>query len=574
MMEEIINNLKNFVEEKNILKKQISEIEFKRNELAEERNAKKACNKIENNEEIWAEVNCLGKQIADLGDQSQWFQKQLDFKLIALKEQLYLQIDSLIAEEVRKTRIITSQVEELGIYTSEMKIVVELTHQIDLTKQKIDQCLEVRKLVKNGQIGDVINLLTNKNDSSKNAKTIVAEEKQVQTVKESIQNVDETVEECNEQTIEKLEGTVNSEIEEDIVSEKLCGQNVNTEAEMPNVENIQVQETNEIEFEDAPNISELHVEEFKPEELKIEEFNLDELCVEPLTVEEFKEEATENIEETKTNVELNENVQKVEEQNETIEPIENVQNIEKQNEVAKENENVLKIEENNNAEAKEEKYSIDNEIIKALEEQIAKEQEIISFDEDDTKLFETEEETVATIKNIVVKVEEGELVYKAEISDGTSIKVYPVKEGLLKKEKIEREGWKNMLIRYSADAYVELDNSAIKKMDIAIAELFERYATKYDQDAQKVIYNYVMSFSDSGEYDASVLPPITYNLLYIGEAKISKVELKVIQKNIKNASKNSVVEIVGNTKKIGKIKYFIRKIFKYNTPKALPVVED
>ena len=218
MMEEIINNLKNFVEEKNNLKKQISEIEFKRNELAEERNAKKAYNNIENNEEIWAEVNCLGKQIADLGDQSQWFQKQLDFKLIALKEQLYLQIDSLIAEEVRKTRIITSQVEELGIYTSEMKIVVELTHQIDLTKQKIDQCLEIRKLVKNGQIGDVINLLTNKNDSSKNAKTIVAEEKQAQAVKESIQNVDETVEECNEQTIEKLEGTVNSEIEEDIVS--------------------------------------------------------------------------------------------------------------------------------------------------------------------------------------------------------------------------------------------------------------------------------------------------------------------------------------------------------------------
>ena len=32
MMEEIINNLKNFVEEKNNLKKQISEIEFKRNE--------------------------------------------------------------------------------------------------------------------------------------------------------------------------------------------------------------------------------------------------------------------------------------------------------------------------------------------------------------------------------------------------------------------------------------------------------------------------------------------------------------------------------------------------------------
>lgn len=514
MMEEIINDLKNFVEERNNLKKQISEIEFKRNELAEERNAKKAYNKIENNEEIWAEVNCLGKQIADLGDQSQWFQKQLDFKLIALKEQLYLQIDSLIAEKIRKTRIISLQLEELGVYTSEMEIVVELTHQIDLIKQKMNQYLDVRKMVKKGQIEEAINLLVNKNDSSKNVKTMVAEEYN------------------DEQTTEK----------DGVLTEKLCTKNIKNELEITNVENIEVKGIDEIEFENAPNISELHVEEFKPEELKIEEFNLNELCVEPLTVEEFKEEATENVEETKANVELNENIQK--------------------------------IEEDNNTEVKEEKYSIDNEIIKVLEEQMDKEQEIISFDENDTKLFETEEETVATIKNIVVKVEEGELVYKAEIGDGTSIKVYPVKEGLLKKEKTERKGWKNMLIRYSADAYAELDNTAIKKMDIAIAELLERYATKYDQDVQNVIYNYVMSFSNSGEYDASVLPPITYNLLYIGETKISKAELRVIQKNIKNASKNSVVEIIGNTKKIGKIKYFIRKIFKYNTPKALPVVED
>ena len=69
-MEEIFRNYKSFVEEKRNLKEQIDKIERKRNELAKERNSKKAANKANNDEEIWSEINCLGRQISDLGNQS------------------------------------------------------------------------------------------------------------------------------------------------------------------------------------------------------------------------------------------------------------------------------------------------------------------------------------------------------------------------------------------------------------------------------------------------------------------------------------------------------------------------
>ena len=47
-MEELINELDIFVNEKAILSAQIKDIENKRNELAKERNTKKAQNKIKN----------------------------------------------------------------------------------------------------------------------------------------------------------------------------------------------------------------------------------------------------------------------------------------------------------------------------------------------------------------------------------------------------------------------------------------------------------------------------------------------------------------------------------------------
>ena len=107
-MEELINELDIFVNEKAVLSAQIRDIESKRNELAKERNTKKAQNKINNDEDVWAEVNCLGKQISDLGNQSQWFQNQINSKLLRVREQAFIEIDNLIAESVRKSRIIST----------------------------------------------------------------------------------------------------------------------------------------------------------------------------------------------------------------------------------------------------------------------------------------------------------------------------------------------------------------------------------------------------------------------------------------------------------------------------------
>ena len=53
-MEELINELDIFVNEKAVLSAQIRDIESKRNELAKERNTKKAQNKINNDEDVWS----------------------------------------------------------------------------------------------------------------------------------------------------------------------------------------------------------------------------------------------------------------------------------------------------------------------------------------------------------------------------------------------------------------------------------------------------------------------------------------------------------------------------------------
>ena len=159
MMEELINELDMFVNEKAILSAQIRDIENKRNELAKERNTKKAQNKIKNDEEVWSEVNCLGKQISDLGNQSQWFQNQINSKLLNVREQSFVEIDSLIAESVRKSRIISEQIEE-NRDNLEPEEIYELTESINQIGQNMARIMFAKKLIKHNQIIDVINLFS------------------------------------------------------------------------------------------------------------------------------------------------------------------------------------------------------------------------------------------------------------------------------------------------------------------------------------------------------------------------------------------------------------------------------
>lgn len=422
-MEELINELDIFVNEKAVLSAQIRDIESKRNELAKERNTKKAQNKINNDEEVWSEVNCLGKQISDLGNQSQWFQNQINSKLLRVREQAFIEIDNLIAESVRKSRIISEQIEE-NRDNLDPEEIYELTDNINEIGQSMARIMFAKRLIKHNQIVDVINLFS----------TTEIEESQEQS-----EQINEIIE---KQEIENKE------------------------------ENEQVQLINE---------------ELKP---------IEEIAIDPVLTDYYN-----NI----------------------------------------------------------------NEITKNLEK------EIITLEEtEENQLVNTNTEEPTTIKNIVVKVENGELIYKAELSNETTIKIYPVKEKILEKEKFERETWKRELIEYSAKNYRNLRNIAIKKMDPIVCEILDRFAVQYDVDSQNLVYNYVMSFSSIDDYDSDILPAITYNLSYINEAKISKKEIKILQKIVKNSTQNALVDIIGNVTLSEKIKCFMKKIFNISSANILP----
>lgn len=422
-MEELINELDIFVNEKAVLSAQIRDIESKRNELAKERNTKKAQNKINNDEDVWSEVNCLGKQISDLGNQSQWFQNQINSKLLRVREQAFIEIDNLIAESVRKSRIISEQIEE-NRDNLDPEEIYELTDNINEIGQSMARIMFAKRLIKHNQIVDVINLFS----------TTEIEESQEQS-----EEINEIIE---KQEIENKE------------------------------ENEQVQLINE---------------ELKP---------IEEIAIDPVLTDYYN-----NI----------------------------------------------------------------NEITKNLEK------EIITLEEsEENQLVNTNTEEPTTIKNIVVKVENGELIYKAELSNETTIKIYPIKEKILEKEKFERETWKRELIEYSAKNYRNLRNIAIKKMDPIVCEILDRYAVQYDMDSQNLVYNYVMSFSSIDDYDSDILPAITYNLSYINEAKISKKEIRTLQKIVKNSTQNALVDIIGNVTLSEKIKCFMKKIFNISSANILP----
>ena len=429
MMEELINELDMFVNEKAILSAQIRDIENKRNELAKERNTKKAQNKIKNDEEVWSEVNCLGKQISDLGNQSQWFQNQINSKLLNVREQSFVEIDNLIAESVRKSRIISEQIEE-NRDNLEPEEIYELTESINEIGQEMARIMFAKRLIKHNQIVDVINLFS-------------------ATETEESQEQDEQIDEILE----------SQEIE-----------NTN--------ENEQVQLINE--------------------ELK----SIEEIDVDP-TLTDY--------------------------------------------------------------------YNNINEITRILEKHFTEEKEIITLeDSENPQMLEREKEEPVSIKNIIVKIEENELVYKAELSNKKTIKIYPIKEKLLEKEKFERETWKRELIEYSASSYRNLRNMAIRKMDPIVCEILDRFAVQYDVDSQNLVYNYVMSFSSIDEYDSDILPAITYNLSYINEAKISKKEIRTLQKIVKNSTQNALVDIIGNVTLSEKIKCFMKKIFNISSANILP----
>ena len=110
MLEMVIEEIKEFSKQSQNKKRQIVEIENKRTQLAEQRNFAK---KNAVTESDWQNINELGREISNLGNQSQELQKQVDREILESKQQIISKIDNLIAEEIRKARLINEQIQEL-----------------------------------------------------------------------------------------------------------------------------------------------------------------------------------------------------------------------------------------------------------------------------------------------------------------------------------------------------------------------------------------------------------------------------------------------------------------------------
>jgi len=282
----------------------------------------------------------------------------------------------------------------------------------------------------------------------------------------------------------------------------------------------------ELEIEEFGEIEELYVEEFQPiEEIKIAEFNEDDEEEEPIEI------------------------TVIHETDDEIEKIARAIIEEIAAEQAKQN-NMSEIEEKT--------------------EEVA--EDIIAYEEkEDKKVIIPLFGQKATIANITIKFEDGELVYKAHMSDDQEVCVYPSKiseKSVLLRDKQNRKECEEILTNYSISEYKIFDKKVVNKIDPLICELLIECSDKYSYDAQELIYNYAMSFAYDDNTDN--VPAIIYNLCYLEESKLTLKEKLIINKICRNARKNDRIEIIESFTGFRKIKYLFKKIFAINNVNVLP----
>ena len=308
-------------------------------------------------------------------------------------------------------------------------------------------------------------------------------------------------------------------------------------------------------------IGEISVEEFvQPEELYVEEFKpIEEIQIEELHIEEFKEAE-------ETNIEAAPIIETVEEKN-TIDEIEKLAREIVEKIVAEQTKdlNIKRIKEQENVQDN------INGIIGETEPE-----DIIAFEDES----ENKEKVIvplfgqrATISSITVKIEDGELVYKAQMSDGEEVKIYPAKigeENVLLRDKQNREECKEILINYSVSEYKMFDKKVVNKIDPLVCEVLSECAERYGYNAPELIYDYAMSFSYNVESNTELVPAIVYNLSYLEQSSLSKKEKAIINKICKNAKKNNKIDVIETLSGFRRIKYILKRLFAVNNVKVLP----
>lgn len=305
-----------------------------------------------------------------------------------------------------------------------------------------------------------------------------------------------------------------------------------------------------IEFEEMQPIEEITIEEFEPiEELYVEEF----APIEELHIEEFSEQE-----------EINKQPEKIVEtikEKDTMDEIEELARKIVEEIVAEQTKNNNVIQEN--VQEATEEITPDDIITFESENESEKQERVI------IPLFGEK----ATISNIIVKFEDGELVYKAQMSDEKEIEIYPSRigeENVLLRDKQSRQECKEILTNYAIKEYRILDKKVVNKIDPLVCELLIECAERYRYNAQELVYNYAMSFSNDVENDDELVPTVIYNLSYIEQSNLTAKEKRIINKICKNAKKNNKIDIIESFSTFKKIKYVFKRLFAVNNVKVLP----
>lgn len=532
-LEEIQKTIGNFAEESKQTKQQIAQIEKKRAHLAHERNEMK-----KHNAASWSvEINVLGNQITELGNQSQELQNKLDAKYIEVKKVVNLMVDNQVAENIRKINKLDEEIQELKANISEQE---EIRAKYEAQKQDFYE-----------RFGRVPELSENAVEEEKN------QEQKCEQAKGEI--------ECAQEIIEGIKEKIASfiDVKQDFKN-KNWSKFINEEVEvLPfSVEDIEVEEFEPVE--------ELVVEKIEPlEELVIEPF--EEKTVKENKIREFKTFGTQAEEK---DLQRAWNFASYSEEIPETEDIFNLSEIKQPASVIKE----AKVQPQVEYDIEKIAQAIVDEIVSKQAQTVQnvveqpKEEEIIAFEEtNDTENVEPVFEGKIAIENIIVKIENDEIIYKAQINNGDEIKVYPVKStswNMFLDDKEKRKEIKEKIINYSVTQYKAFDKNVIKKIDPSVCEVFEQFAEKYGYDESGLIYNYAMSYSNSVESDE--MPAITYNFSYLESLRLSKQERRVVDRICKEARKNMYIDVIGNLGGFAKIKFLFKKIFASNKENALP----
>ena len=492
-LDEIQVYIKSFIDEKVQIQQEISTIEEKRVQLAQERNEKKKNNAVN------VEINELGNQISELGNRSQELQNKLDFKVYEIKSQINLIINNAVAENMRKIRQINDEIIELEQKNNNLK---ERNERYKLQKQEF--CL---------RFGRMPELSENaKKDNEFQAREAKKRKIIIQELEESIENIKNQIDILFATKVNIKKGNWNLEEIE-----------TKTKEEVIHIEPVIIEELDPIE--------ELYVEDFGPiEQIYVEPFEL----IEEIKIEEINSVGELNIQEIQEN-----------EDTDSIDAIE---------QLARAIVEEIVVEQTNT--------KVEEEII-PFEDKVEKKEKVI------IPLFGQ----ITKISNITVKFEEEQLVYKAQMSDGEEIKICPAQlstENVILRDKQNREECKEILINYAISEYKNFDKKVMNKIDPLICELLIECSEKYNLNAQNLIYNYAMSFSNDGEVDLETVPGIIYNLSYMEDSELSRKEKAIIKKICKSTSKNSRIEVIESFTGFKKIKYLLKRIFAVNNVKVLP----